>query len=209
MDECIQVKQSWEPDTVLEEEGPLDEGPEYPESSHWRTASDSSNSVAWSTRAGPGSPMDIEDRWAERIWWFEWVTKPYVYLVVGVIARAILTSTTYMPSRNRASQKMSQESCNNYNSTPNADGIRAEPPEGPPDVDNSTDFLSTVMGRRVPLWSAFKTNFQFNSRAEILLDIPRLNPPASVDESTQVSSIKLQKILSVSRVTDDRPKPNF
>jgi len=64
MDECIQVKQFWEADTVLEEEGPLDEGPDYSErgSTHGRTASDSSNSVAWSTRAGPGSPMDIEDR---------------------------------------------------------------------------------------------------------------------------------------------------
>ena len=63
MDECIQVKQSWETDAVLEEEGPLDEGPEFLDRgpTHRRIGSDSSSSVAWSTRADAASPMDIED----------------------------------------------------------------------------------------------------------------------------------------------------
>lgn len=61
MDECIQVKHFWEADSILEEEGPLDEGPDL-EPTHWRTASDSSNSAAWSTRTDAGSPMDIGDR---------------------------------------------------------------------------------------------------------------------------------------------------
>ena len=65
MDQCIQVKQSWEDDSILEEEGPLDDAPDFFERKPalGRTASDSTNSAAWSTRAGPGSPMDdIEDR---------------------------------------------------------------------------------------------------------------------------------------------------
>jgi len=62
MEECIEVRQSWEADTILEEEGPLDEGPDFPEHerSHQRIGSDSSNSAAWSTRADAGSPMDVE-----------------------------------------------------------------------------------------------------------------------------------------------------
>ena len=63
MDECIQVKQSWEADTILDEEGPLDEGGDFPECepAHRRIDSGSSNSAAWSTGADAGSPMDIEN----------------------------------------------------------------------------------------------------------------------------------------------------
>ena len=47
---------------MLEEEGPLDEGPGLSEreATHGRTASEST--AAWSTCTGPGSPMEIEDR---------------------------------------------------------------------------------------------------------------------------------------------------
>jgi hypothetical protein len=60
MDECIQINRCSENDSILEEEGPLDE-PNFleHERTHRRT-----DSAAWSSLADAGSPMDIDGRWA-------------------------------------------------------------------------------------------------------------------------------------------------